>query len=58
MAHIKEPKGIDFIIQSKALTEETRKEITALIQVYKAKASHKSTRASTGKPRRKNKEKA
>ena len=31
MAHIKEPKGIDFIIQSPPLTDEERKEISEFI---------------------------
>ena len=34
---IKEPKGIDFIIQSPPLTEQERKEITAFIASRKSK---------------------
>jgi hypothetical protein len=45
MAHIKEPKGVDFIIQSEPLTEETRKEITAFIQAYKSKKSIRKRRS-------------
>ena len=41
MGHIKEPKGVDFIIQSKPLTDEERKEISKFIQDYKAKHSGK-----------------
>ena len=36
MAHIKEPKGIDFIIQSPPLTDEERKEISEFIKNRKA----------------------
>jgi hypothetical protein len=34
---IKEPKGVDFIIQSPPLTEEERKEISEFIASRKAK---------------------
>jgi hypothetical protein len=37
MAHIKEPKGIDFLIQSPPLTEQERKEISELIKKLKTK---------------------
>lgn len=37
MAHIKEPKGVDFVIQSEPLTQEARKEISDFIRTYKAK---------------------
>ncbi len=37
MGYIKEPKGVDFIIQSKPLTDEERKRISKFIQDYKAK---------------------
>lgn len=36
MAHIKEPKGVDFIIQSPPLTEQERKEISEFIKNRKA----------------------
>ncbi len=39
MGYIKEPKGIDFIIQSKPLTDQERKEISKYIQDYKTKQS-------------------
>ena len=39
MGHIKEPEGVDFIIQSKPLTDEERKEISKYIQDYKANQS-------------------
>lgn len=37
MGYIKEPRGIDFIIQSKPLTNEERKEISKFIRDYKKK---------------------
>ncbi len=39
MAHIKEPKGVDFLIQSPPLTDLERKEISKLIKKMKAKTS-------------------
>ena len=41
MGYIKEPEGVDFIIQSKPLTDKERKEISKFIQDYKAKHSVK-----------------
>jgi len=37
MGHIKEPKGIDFIIQSEPLTDKDRAEISKFIADYKTK---------------------
>ncbi len=37
MAHIKEPKGVDFIIESKPLTDDERKKISEFIQKDKEK---------------------
>lgn len=37
MGYIKEPKGIDFIIQSEPLTDKDRAEISKFIADYKAK---------------------
>lgn len=37
MAHIKEPKGVDFFIQSPPLTETERKEISEFIEKSKSK---------------------
>ncbi len=37
MGHIKEPKGIDFIIKSEPLTDEERKAISEFIRKDKAK---------------------
>ena len=45
MGYIKEPEGVDFIIQSKPLTDKERKEISKFIQDYKAKnADNKSVK--------------
>jgi hypothetical protein len=41
MAHIKEPEGVDFIIQSPPLTDQERKEISELIKKMKAKSQSK-----------------
>lgn len=54
MAHIKEPEGVDFIIQSPPLTDQERKEISELIKKMKAK-SHK---LKTGSKRKAKKEMA
>lgn len=43
MAHIKEPEGVDFIIQSPPLTDQERKEISELIKRIKAKAQRQDT---------------
>ncbi|GGI29368.1 hypothetical protein [Pedobacter mendelii] len=39
MGFIREPKGVDFIIQSDPLTEKERKEISQFISDYKSKKS-------------------
>lgn len=41
MGFIKEPKGVDFIIQSKPLTDKERQEISKHIAGYKAKNTKK-----------------
>ena len=41
MGHIKEPKGVDFIIESKPLTDEERKAISDFIKKDKEKLSPK-----------------
>lgn len=43
MGYIKEPKGVDFIIQSKPLTNEERAAISEYIRNYKSK--HKAKRS-------------
>ncbi len=37
MSFIKEPKGVDFIIESEPLTEKDREEISKFIAEYKRK---------------------
>ena len=37
MGHIKEPKGVDFVIVSDPLTDKAIKEISAFIRNYKNK---------------------
>lgn len=37
MGYIKEPKGVDFVIQSEPLTDKERKEISEFIKSYKEK---------------------
>ena len=55
MGYLKEPEGVDFIIQSKPLTDKERKEISKFIQDYKAKnaerKSAKKLRTSSSKPK-------
>ncbi len=41
MGHIKEPKGVDFIIQSEPLTNDERSAISEFIHYYKAKQKAK-----------------
>jgi hypothetical protein len=41
MVCIKEPKGIDFIIQSEPLTDKARTEISEFIRNYKLQKTHK-----------------
>ena len=41
MGYINESRGVDFIIQSKPLTDEERKVISKFIQDYKAKHADK-----------------
>ena len=48
MGHIKEPKGVDFFIQSEPLTDQARKEISEFIRNYKSKSPLK-----TAKPKSK-----
>ncbi|MDI9311136.1 MAG: hypothetical protein QM535_13045 [Limnohabitans sp.] len=35
MGHIKEPKGVDFVIASDPLTNNARQEMSAFIRIYK-----------------------
>ena len=41
MGHIKEPKGVDFIIKSEPLTDEERKAISEFIRKDRAKDLNK-----------------
>lgn len=53
MGHIKEPKGIDFIIESKPLTVEERKKISEFIRKDKAKSTNKGKLSRTNKTSKK-----
>jgi len=53
MGHIKEPKGIDFIISSDPLTEIARKEISEFIRNYKSESKNKKSKAETMKKKSK-----
>jgi hypothetical protein len=44
MGFIKEPKGVDFVINSTPLTDKDRKEISQFIKEYKAKAINANSR--------------
>ncbi len=50
MGHIKEPKGVDFIIKSEPLTDKERIAISEYIKNYKLKNPKKKASA-TRKPR-------
>ncbi|MCH8534604.1 MAG: hypothetical protein LAT51_05995 [Flavobacteriaceae bacterium] len=41
MGYIKEPKGVDFVIKSKPLTDKDRKKISKFITDYKTKSTSK-----------------
>ena len=41
MGHIKEPEGVDFVINSRPLTKEEEAAISEYIRDYKAKNSRK-----------------
>lgn len=43
MGHIKEPKGVDFIIKSEPLTDKEQAAISEFIKNYKMKHSKKKT---------------
>jgi len=44
MSFIKEPKGVDFIIESEPLTEKDREEISKFIAEYKQKSKKRTLR--------------
>lgn len=56
MGYIKEPEGVDFIIQSKPLTDKERKEISKFIQDYKAKNAGRKTVSKSRRPSSKEKD--
>ena len=41
MGHIKEPVGVDFVINSRPLTKDEEIAISEYIRAYKAKHSHR-----------------
>jgi hypothetical protein len=41
MGHIKEPTGVDLVINSRPLTKEEETAVSEYIRAYKAKHSHK-----------------
>jgi len=41
MGHIKEPDGVDFVINSRPLTKDEEIAISKYIRAYKAKHSHR-----------------
>ena len=45
MGHIKEPKGVDFVIVSDPLTDKSRKEISDFIRKYKTKVTKKKVKS-------------
>ena len=53
MGHIKEPKGVDFVISSDPLTDKDRQEISEFIRNYKTKVSNKKAKATKVSKQRK-----
>jgi hypothetical protein len=47
MGHIKEPKGVDFVIKSEPLTDKARQEISEFIRNYKKRNTGKKTKPVT-----------
>jgi len=54
MGHLKEPKGVDFIIESKPLTNTERREISELIKTLKKRKHVRKARAITKNKTREN----
>jgi hypothetical protein len=54
MGFIREPKGIDFIIQSEPLTEKEKKEISQFISDYKANKKQKQSKKLANKLEKQN----
>jgi len=53
MGHIKEPKGVDFVIASDPLTEKARKEISDFIRKYKTNVTKNKVKSTLVKKQRK-----
>ncbi len=49
MGHIKEPDGVDFVINSRPLTKAEEIAISEYIRAYKAKLSHKTSTKRTSR---------
>ena len=49
MGHIKEPEGIDFVIESKPLTKKERDEISELMKALKKRKSIRKTKSTRKK---------
>lgn len=47
MGHIKEPKGVDFVIASDPLTDKARQEISEFIRNYKNNENNKKAKSVT-----------
>jgi len=56
MGFIKEPKGVDFIIESENLREKDKMEISKYIEEYKAKSSSKNRKTKKSKEKLKKEE--
>ena len=50
MGYIKEPYGVDFVINGKPLTDKQKKAISQFIQADKAKNALKDKRATKSRP--------
>ena len=53
MGHIKEPKGVDFVIASEPLTEKARQEISEFIRNYKNNVTNKKVKSTSVPKKRK-----
>ena len=47
MGHIKEPKGIDFVIESEPLTDKARQEISDFIRNSKKSSANKKVKSAS-----------
>ena len=54
MGHIKEPKGVDFVIASDPLTDKARKEISEFIRNYKNNLANKKAKSALSTKQSKN----